>query len=61
MDEPWNELGVIHRLLRHDYDDWIPQRFVNEYGLKLAKDVMRSHIWLDRNWKWYQYRFQNRG
>jgi len=52
MDSPSRDLGKIHRLLRHDYDDWIPQRFVRKYGLWKAKAIMRSHIYRDRNWHW---------
>ena len=54
IDAPWRDLEVLHRRLRHDYDDWIPQRFVVRYGLHLAKAIMRSHIWLDKNWHWYK-------
>jgi hypothetical protein len=57
IDKPWRKLGIKHRMLRHDYEDWIPQRFVDEYGLPLAKSILRSHIWLDENWSWYKYEF----
>lgn len=57
IDEPSRDLGVVHRILRHNYYDWIPQRFVYKYGLDLALDIMRSHIWLDENWRWYQHYF----
>jgi hypothetical protein len=52
MDEPSRDMGAIHRMLRHDYDDWIPQQFVDRYGLWMAKAIMRSHIYLDENWYW---------
>jgi hypothetical protein len=45
MDEPWRDLGIIHRLLRHDYDDWIPQIFVDEYGLTQAKAFARARMY----------------
>jgi hypothetical protein len=57
IDAPARNLGVLHRRLRHDYGDWIPKKFVRKYGVKRAKEIMRSHIWLDKNWKWLKDRF----
>jgi hypothetical protein len=52
IDRPSEIFGKEHRIYRHDYSMWIPQKFVNRYGLKLARAIVRSHIWLDKNWHW---------
>jgi hypothetical protein len=57
MDAPARNLGISHRRLRHSYDEWVPKKFVRKYELWLAKAIMRSHIWLDNNWKWLKNRF----
>jgi len=57
IDELWKKLGPRHRQYRHYYNDWIPQRFIDMYGLDLARKIIRSHIWLDDNWDWYKYKF----
>ena len=56
-DELSQELGVHHRQERHSYDEWLPYRFIKKYGLRLAKAIHRSHVWLDKNWKWLKDRF----
>jgi hypothetical protein len=57
IDAPARDLGVLHRKLRHEYDEWVPTKFVRKYGVHLAKAIMRSHIWLDNNWKLVENRF----
>jgi len=57
IDAPARDLGVLHRQLRHEYDEWVPTKFVRKYGVHLAKAIMRSHIWLDNNWKLVEKRF----
>ena len=52
MDEPSQYLGPAHRILRHEYSLWIPNVFIEKFGLSLAQAIVRSHIWLDENWHW---------
>jgi hypothetical protein len=48
-DERYQDLGVRHRQERHQYNEWLPKRFIHKYGLRLAKAIHRSHVWLDNN------------
>ncbi len=47
MDEPSQIYGSSHRWTRHDLA-LIPQKFIKEYGLELARQIMLDHILLDR-------------
>ena len=47
MDELWWIHGEDHRKYRHDTWMWIPDMFVNKYGLELARLIVWTHIELD--------------
>jgi hypothetical protein len=54
MDELSKTFEIEHRYFRHDPMMWIPEHFVQKYGLPLSRAIVRSHIWLDKNWNWYK-------
>lgn len=47
MDEPCLLYGVSHRKVRHDFNQKIPQIFIDKYGEELARNIMTDHIILD--------------
>ena len=55
MDEPYELYGPSHRWIRHDIRKlrsdprYIPQEFVDKYGLELTRNIMVDHILLDKH------------
>ena len=47
MDELWWKHGENHRKYRHDPWIWIPDRFVDKYGLEMSRLIVWTHIELD--------------
>ena len=47
MDEPYLLHGISHRKVRHDFNQPIPQEFIEKYGETVASYVMTDHILLD--------------